>query len=79
MSSENWAWGKGLIKKMTLIGLSLYGLIMLSLILIYKDLPITITCMTIMMVVVVQYTVPVWREKKEKEEDSVNDSEAGIQ
>ena len=37
MSSENWAWGKGLIKKMTLIGLSLYGLIMLSLILIYKE------------------------------------------
>ena len=33
-----------------------------------------------MMVMVVQYTVPAWREKKKKkEEDSVNDSEAGIQ
>jgi hypothetical protein len=61
-------------KDMTLMGLSLYGIIMLSLSLIYKDLLITITCMTIMLVMIVQYIIPIRREKKKrKAEEPVAD------
>ena len=56
-------------QRITVIALVLYGLIMLSLILIYHDLLITITAVTIMAVLLVQYLVPLVREgKKEKAE-----------
>jgi uncharacterized membrane protein (DUF441 family) len=53
-------------QRITVIALVLYGLIMLSLILIYRDLLITITAVTIMAVLLVQYFVPLVREKKTK-------------
>lgn len=55
-------------QKLTLIGLVLYGLIMVSLILIYKDPLITITAVVIMLVLIVQYTIPLLRERKSKKE-----------
>jgi len=50
---------------MTVIGLTLYGIIMVSLILIYRDPLITVTCLVIMAVMLVQYIVPVIREKRQ--------------
>ncbi len=50
---------------MTVTGLTLYGIIMVSLILIYRDPLITVTCLVIMAVMLVQYIVPVIREKRQ--------------
>lgn len=50
---------------MTVIGLVLYGIIMVSLILIYRDPLITVTCVVIMAVMLVQFIVPVIREKRQ--------------
>ena len=44
----------------------MYGLIMLSLILIYRDLLITITAVVIMAVMLVQYSSPLVREKNKQ-------------
>ena len=57
-------------QQITVIALVLYGLIMLSLILIYHDLLITITAVTIMAVLLVQYFVPLIRERKKKKADA---------
>jgi Flp pilus assembly protein TadB len=64
-------------QQITVIALVLYGLIMLSLILIYRDLLITITAVTIMAVLLVQYFVPLLRERKKQKADAVprNESE----
>jgi uncharacterized membrane protein (DUF441 family) len=62
-------------QQITVIALVLYGLIMLSLILIYRDLLITITAVTIMAVLLVQYFVPLVREKKKQKADAVPRSE----
>ena len=64
-------------KQITVIALVLYGLIMLSLILIYRDLLITITAVTIMAVLLVQYFIPLLREKKKQKADAApcNESE----
>ncbi len=51
-------------QKLTLIGLILYGLIMLSLIIIYKDFLISVTAVVIMLVMLVQYIVPILRERR---------------
>ncbi|MFB3925686.1 MAG: hypothetical protein ACE14T_06495 [Syntrophales bacterium] len=51
-------------KNLTPVALALYGLIMLSLILIYRDILITVTAVVIMVVLVLQYIVPVIRERK---------------
>lgn len=61
--------------QLTVIGLVLYGLIMLSLILIYRDLLITITAVTIMAVLLVQYIVPLIREKRKQKIDSARGSD----
>ena len=53
-------------QRITVIALILYGLIMLSLILIYRDLLITITAVTIMGVLLIQYFVPLVRERKKQ-------------
>ena len=53
-------------QRITVIALILYGLIMLSLILIYRDLLITITAVTIMGVLLMQYFVPLVRERKKQ-------------
>jgi Flp pilus assembly protein TadB len=58
-------------QQITVIALVLYGLIMLSLILIYRDLLITITAVTIMTVLLVQYFVPLLRERKKQKADAV--------
>jgi Flp pilus assembly protein TadB len=58
-------------QKITVIALVLYGLIMLSLILIYRDFLITITAVTIMAVLLVQYFVPLLRERKKQKADAV--------
>ena len=58
-------------KQLTVIALILYGLIMLSLILIYRDLLITVTAVTIMAVLLVQYFVPLLRERKKEKADNV--------
>jgi Flp pilus assembly protein TadB len=58
-------------QKITVIALVLYGLIMLSLILIYRDFLITITAVTIMAVLLVQYFVPLLRERKNQKADAV--------
>ena len=63
-------------QQITLIALVLYGLIMLSLILIYRDLLITITAVTIMAVLLVQYFVPLLRERKKQKADAVPRSES---
>jgi len=57
-------------QQITLIALVLYGLIMLSLILIYRDLLITITAVTIMAVLLIQYFVPLVRERKKQKADA---------
>ncbi|MGZ6276195.1 MAG: hypothetical protein ACXWMI_08815 [Syntrophales bacterium] len=64
-------------QRITVIALVLYGLIMLSLILIYRDLLITITAVTIMAVLLVQYLVPLVRERKKQKAEAVprNESE----
>jgi len=62
-------------KRITVIALILYGLIMLSLILIYRDLLMTITAVTIMAVLLVQYFVPLIREKKKQQADAASRSE----
>jgi hypothetical protein len=64
-------------QQITVIALVLYGLIMLSLILIYRDLLITIAAVTIMAVLLVQYFVPLLRERKKQKADAVpcNESE----
>ena len=61
--------------QITVIALILYGLIMLSLILIYHDLLITITAVTILGVLLIQYFVPLVREKKKQKADAAPDSE----
>jgi len=53
-------------QQITVIALVLYGLIMLSLIFIYRDLLITITAVTIMAVLLVQYFIPLVRERKKQ-------------
>ena len=58
-------------QKITVIALVLYGLIMLSLILIYRDFLITLTALTIMAVLLVQYFVPLLRERKKQKADAV--------
>jgi len=58
-------------QKITVIALVLYGLIMLSLILIYRDFLITITAVTIMAVLLVQYFVPLLRERKKQKAEAV--------
>ncbi len=58
-------------QKITVIALVLYGLIMLSLILIYRDFLITITAVTIMAVLLVQYFVPLLRERKKRKAEAV--------
>jgi Flp pilus assembly protein TadB len=58
-------------QQITVIALVLYGLIMLSLILIYRDLLITITAVTIMAVLLIQYFVPLARERKKQKADAV--------
>jgi Flp pilus assembly protein TadB len=63
-------------QQITLIALVLYGLIMLSLILIYRDLLITITAVTIMAVLLVQYFVPLLRERKKQKADAAPRSES---
>ena len=62
-------------QRITVIALVLYGLIMLSLILIYRDLLITITAVTIMAVLLVQYFVPLVRERKKQKADAVSPRE----
>ncbi len=62
-------------QQITVIALVLYGLIMLSLILIYRDLLITITAVTIMAVLLVQYFVPLLRERKKQKTDAAPRSE----
>ena len=49
---------------MTIMGIVIYGLIMLSLILIYKDLLITVTCVVIMLAIIVLYVALRVRERK---------------
>ncbi len=56
---------KSVNPSMTVTGLTLYGIIMVSLILIYRDPLITVTCLVIMAVMLVQYIVPVIREKRQ--------------
>ena len=63
-------------QQITVIALVLYGLIMLSLILIYRDLLITITAVTIMAVLLVQHFVPLVRERKKQKGDAVPHSES---
>jgi hypothetical protein len=48
---------------------------MLSLILIYRDFLITITAVTIMAVLLVQYFVPLLKERKKEKEEAVPPSE----
>ena len=62
-------------KQINVIALILYGLIMLSLILIYRDLLITITAVTIMAVLLIQYFVPLLRERKKQQADAASRSE----
>jgi Flp pilus assembly protein TadB len=62
-------------QQITVIALVLYGLIMLSLILIYRDLLITITAVTIMAVLLFQYFVPLLRERKKQQADAAPRSE----
>ena len=50
---------------MTVIGMTLFGIIMVSLILIYREPLITVTFLVIMAVMLVQYIVPVIREKRQ--------------
>jgi len=57
-------------KRINAVALVLYGLILLSLILIYRDLLMTVTCVTIMGVLLIQYFVPIIREKKRKKADA---------
>jgi hypothetical protein len=57
-------------QQITVIALVLYGLIMLSLILIYRDLLITTTAVTIMAVLLVQYFVPLVRERRKQKADA---------
>ncbi len=57
-------------QQITVIALVLYGLIMLSLILIYHDLLITITAVTIMAVLLIQYFFPLIRERKQNKADA---------
>lgn len=59
-------------KQLNVIALMLYGLIMLSLILIYRDLLITITAVTIMAVLLIQYFVPLLRERKKQQADAAS-------
>ncbi len=56
-------------QKLTVIGLILYGLIMLSLIIMYKDFLISVTAVVIMLVLVVQYFAPIMRERKLNKEN----------
>ena len=63
-------------QQITVIALVLYGLIMLSLFLIYRDLLITITAVTIMAVLLVQYFVPLVRERKRQKADAAPRSES---
>ena len=59
-----------------MIALVLYGLIMLSLILIYRDFLITITAVIIMAVLLVQYFVHRARERKKQKADDVSRNES---
>ncbi len=63
-------------QQITVIALVLYGLIMLSLILIYRDLLITITAVTIMAVLLVQYFVPLVRERKKQKAEALPSNES---
>jgi len=63
-------------QRITAIALILYGLIMLYLVLIYRDLLMTITAVTIMGVLLVQYFVPLVRERKKKKTDAIQSSES---
>ena len=58
-------------KQLTIVALILYAVIMLSLILIYRDLLITITAVTIMITLLFQYFVPLLRERKEQKATDV--------
>jgi len=62
-------------QRITAIALILYGLIMLSLVLIYRDLLMTITAATIMGVLLFQYFVPLVRERRKKKADVTPNSE----
>lgn len=64
-------------QQITVIALVLYGLILLSLILIYRDLLITISAVTILAVLLVQYFIPLVRERKKQKADAAprNESE----
>lgn len=61
-------------KKMTITGIILYCLIMLAIILIYRDFIMTLTCVTIAAVIIITYVVPRWREEKEQKEKDSADS-----
>jgi Flp pilus assembly protein TadB len=63
-------------KQLTIVALILYALIMVSLILIYRDLLITITAVTIMIALLFQYFVPLVRERKEQKAKDVPHSDA---
>ncbi len=56
-------------QKLTMIGLILYGLIMLSLIIMYRDFLISVTAVVIMLVLVVQYFAPIMRGRKLNKEN----------
>ncbi|HVO67958.1 MAG TPA: hypothetical protein VMT12_15885 [Syntrophales bacterium] len=58
-------------QQLTVVALILYALIMISLILIYHDFLITITAVTIMIVLLFQYLVPFFRERKVQKEKEV--------
>lgn len=62
-------------QKITVIALVLYGLIMLSLIIMYRDFLITITAVTIMAVLLVQYFVPLLRERKKQKAEALPPNE----
>jgi Flp pilus assembly protein TadB len=62
-------------QRITVIALVLYGLIMLSLILIYRDLLITITAVTIMGVLLIQYFVPLVRERRKQKANALPSSD----
>ena len=53
-------------RQLTVVALVLYALIMLSLILIYRDFLITVTAVTIMVVLLFQFFVPLLKERKEQ-------------
>ena len=62
-------------KQLTIVALILYALIMLSLILVYRDLLITITAVTIMIALLFQYFAPLIRERKEQKAKDISRSD----